>query len=107
MTIAAERLEVRQVMNATELAMAPARALDVIDFKPFGFARFTIGAHRHFEFRFIWEAHAARTPRCLLAALRASIFVAPLCRAARQRPPMVIPKRIAARIAAPGAAARR
>jgi len=78
------------MMQATERAVRAPRLDDMIDFEPVGFSVLAI--------------LRVRAPERLVPAPLASIFVAAFYGSARERPPVVLPKRIRTRVAAPRAA---
>jgi hypothetical protein len=85
--IQTERFEIREVVQAAQHFMRTAGLLDVVDLEPVGFPQTLI--------------FGMRAGRRLMPAASAAVFVALLCRATSQRPPVVLPKCFGAAIAAP------
>src|SRR5215469_15412515 len=74
-------------MNAAELSVAPAGLLDVIDFDAVRFSQRTV----------VGRSALGRA----FAATLATILIAALCRATRERPPVIGPKGVRTFVAAP------
>jgi hypothetical protein len=107
MTSDAQRFEIVQVMIARDGAVLAAARNSMIDFHAPGLLRGPPSAHRG---AILWQRREGGPRRPLgrgSAAGSAAILVATLCRASRQRPPMIGPERRCASLAAPGAPARR
>jgi hypothetical protein len=107
MTRDAQRFEIIEVVDAAQRAVRTQRGCAMIHLDPvFGFAR---PPHPHCGAvsRLEREAHPARAFRRDVPAARAAILVAALRGGTRLRPPVVVPERLAAAVAAPRAAARR
>jgi hypothetical protein len=90
-TVQAQRFEILEMVQAAKRAMGAACLFDVIDLEAVGFAELAI----------VW----IRSPRRLVSAVLAAIFVAAFYRATRERPPMIVPEALRAAIAAPHAPA--
>jgi len=73
--------------------MCAARLDDMIDLKAVGLALLAI--------------LRVRAPQRFVPAALTHVFIAALCRAPRERPPVILPKRIGATIAAPRASTLR
>ncbi|MGB6985432.1 MAG: hypothetical protein WBD74_05565 [Candidatus Aquilonibacter sp.] len=92
MTPETQRFEILEMVQTTQHVVRTASLLDMVDFEPVGLAQpFVLGV---------------RAGRRLVAATRAPVFVALLCRPPRERPPVIFPKGFGAAIAAPHLAPR-
>jgi len=89
MTLKTQRLEIREVVYATQRAMRPARLHDVIDLEPIGLAQLAV--------------LRVCAPQGFVPAALTFVAIAPFRRAAGERPPMILPKRVGACVAAPRA----
>lgn len=100
----AERLQILQMMRAAERAVQAHTRDAMIDLEAIALARLAPRAHGGVVRRGR-DAAFRRTLHRNVAAPRAAVLIAALCRAARERPPMVFPKAVGTAVAAPGAPA--
>ena len=98
----AERLQILEVVQATQGAVGPTRRAAVVDLEPFRRAAGAPGAHRSAKVRFAREARAGRPLGWDVAAPAATVLVASLGRSPGDRPPVILPEGFAAAVAAPG-----
>jgi hypothetical protein len=102
-----QRLEVVEVVHAAQRAVRSQSRLAMVDLEPVRRLPGTPRPHRVFVRSLAREPDSRRALRRDVTAPAAAVFVAPLGGAPRLRPPVVVPKCVAAAVAAPGAAAGR
>jgi hypothetical protein len=103
----AQCLEILEVMQATERAMRAQRRLEMVDLKPVRRPPGTPRPHGAPIVPVDRETRARGPFRRHVPAAAAAILITALGCATRLRPPVVIPKRLAADVAAPRPAPRR
>lgn len=103
MTSHAKRFQIIEVMRATDRAVLAVARIAMIDLEAVVTAHRTPSAHRCQIRAMRSEARASRTFRQNVSATHAPVFVAPLRAAPRERPPVVVPERRTAMLAAPAA----